>query len=163
MQVSLHLKIFTGYLVCGGALLAAFQLLDSQPMWTKAASAGSITLALATALPYLLARLTRVRVLSRSALEISRGDLAKPVAMAPGFGRDEIDELSRAISNMQENLRELVGHIQRTAEGVNASTQEVGSSMKKIASGAESQSGLVGRASSVITEMASSIQKTAVS
>ncbi len=177
MQVSLHLKIFTGYLVCGGALLAAFQLLDSQPMWTKAASAGAITLGLATALPYLLARLTRVRVLSRSALEISRGDLAKPVVMAPGFGRDEIDELSRAISNMQENLRELVGHIQRTAqsvadsaddlqrsaEGVNASTVEVGSSMKKIASGAESQSQLVGRASSVITEMASSIQKTAVS
>ena len=160
MQVSLHLKIFTGYLVCGGALLAAFQLLDSQPMWTKAACAGAITLGLATALPYLLARLTRVRVLSRSALEISRGDLAKPVVMAPGFGRDEIDELSRAISNMQENLRELVGHIQRTAqsvadsaddlqrsaEGVNASTVEVGSSMKKIASGAESQSQLVGRA-----------------
>jgi len=177
MQVSLHLKIFTGYLVCGGALLAAFQLLDSQPMWTKAACAGVITLGLATALPYLLARLTRVRVLSRSALEISRGDLAKPVAMAPGFGRDEIDELSKAISNMQENLRELVRHIQRTAqsvadsaddlqrsaEGVNASTQEVGSSMKKIASGAESQSQLVGRASSVITEMASSIQKTAIS
>ncbi len=177
MDVSLHLKILTGYLLSGGALLVAFQLLDSQPLWVKAASAAVITLVLATALPYLLARLTRVRVLSRSALEISRGDLSKPVVMEPGFGRDEIDELSTAISNMQENLRELVGHIQRTAqsvadsandlqrsaEGVNSSTEEVGSSMKKIASGAESQSQLVGRASTVITEMASSIQKTAVS
>ncbi|HYR55140.1 MAG TPA: methyl-accepting chemotaxis protein, partial [Myxococcaceae bacterium] len=177
MDVSLHLKILTGYLVTGGTLLVAFQLLDTQPLWIKASSAAVITLVLATALPYLLARLTRVRILSRSALEISRGDLSKPVVLEPGFGRDEIDELSTAISNMQENLRELVGHIQRTAqsvsdsandlqrsaEGVNASTGEVGSSMKKIASGADSQSQLVGRASAVITEIANSIQKTAVS
>lgn len=177
MDVSLHLKILTGYLVTGGTLLVAFQLLDAQPLWIKASSAAVITLVLATALPYLLARLTRVRILSRSALEISRGDLSKPVTLEPGFGRDEIDELSTAISNMQENLRELVGHIQRTAqsvadsandlqrsaEGVNASTGEVGSSMKKIASGADSQSQLVGRASAVITEIASSIQKTALS
>ncbi|HXN41582.1 MAG TPA: methyl-accepting chemotaxis protein [Myxococcaceae bacterium] len=177
MDVSLHLKILTGYLVTGGTLLVAFQLLDAQPLWIKASSAAVITLVLATALPSLLARLTRVRILSRSALEISRGDLSKPVVLEPGFGRDEIDELSTAISNMQENLRELVGHIQRTAqsvsdsandlqrsaEGVNASTGEVGTSMKKIASGADSQSQLVGRASAVITEIASSIQKTALS
>jgi methyl-accepting chemotaxis protein len=177
MDVSLHLKILTGYLLQGGALLVAFQVLDSQPFWARAASAALITLFLSAALPYVLARLTRVRVLSRSALEISRGDLSKPVSMRSGFGRDEIDELATAITNMQENLRELVGHIQRTAqsvadsanelqrsaEGVNASTEEVGSSMKKIAAGAEAQSELVVRASSVITEMATSIQKTAVS
>ena len=79
---------------------------------------------------------------------------------------------------MQENLRELVGHIQhtaqpasrtsanelqRSAENVNASTEEVGSSMEKIARGAETQSDLVGQASKVITEMAGSIQRTAVS
>ncbi len=177
MDISLHLKILTGYLLLGGALLLAFQALDSQPWWVRNASATAITLVLAAALPFLLARVTRVRVLSRSALEISRGDLSKPVVAEAGFGRDEIDELATAITNMQENLRELVGHIQhtaqsvsdsandlqRSAENVNASTEEVGSSMKKIAGGAETQSQLVGHASKVITEMASSIQKTAVS
>lgn len=177
MDVSLHLKILTGYLLLGGTLLVAFQALDGQPWWVRNASAAAITLLLAVALPSLLARVTRVRVLSRSALEISRGDLSKPVVAEGGFGRDEIDELATAITNMQENLRELVGHIQRTAqsvadsandlqrsaENVNSSTEEVGSSMKRIATGAESQSQLVGHASQVITEMASSIQKTAVS
>jgi methyl-accepting chemotaxis protein len=116
-------------------------------------------------------------VLSRSALEISRGDLSTPVVAASGFGRDEIDELATAISHMQENLRELVGHIQhtaqsvsdsatelqRSAENVNASTDEVSSSMLKIARGAEAQSNLVSQTSKVITEMAGSIQKTALS
>src|SRR5205814_987047 len=54
----------------------------------------------------------RVSRLNRSALEISRGDLSKPLATerASFLGRDEVDELNTAIGNMQENLRELVGH-----------------------------------------------------
>jgi methyl-accepting chemotaxis protein len=176
-NLSLHLKILTGYLMLGAALFAAMQLTDSYPWWLKASAAAAITLILALLLPSLLARLTRVKILSRSALEISRGDLSKPVATGSGFGRDEIDELTTAISNMQQNLRELVRHIQhtaqsvsdsandlqRSAEGVNASTEEVASSMEKIAKGAETQSNLVGQASKVITEMAGSIQHTAVS
>jgi methyl-accepting chemotaxis protein len=176
-QISLHLKILVGYLVLGAALFVARQLTLNSHWLPAALISTAITFAAAIALPSLLARLTRVRVLSRTALEVSRGDLSKPVMTQSGFGRDEIDELTMGISNMQENLRELVGHIQHTsqsvadsandlqssAEGVNASTEEVGSSMKKIAGGAESQSQLVGQASQVITQMADSIQKTAIS
>ena len=177
MDVSLRVKILTGYVLMGAALSVAFLTTEDLPLGARAATLGGITLVLSLALPSLIARVTRVKVLSRSALEISRGDLSKPVVRDLGFGKDEIDELAIAIGNMQENLRELVGHIQhtaqsvadsasdlqRSAENVNASTEEVGASMEKIASGAESQTELVSKASKVISVMAASIQKTAVS
>ncbi|MBI3185411.1 MAG: methyl-accepting chemotaxis protein [Myxococcales bacterium] len=178
-EISLHLKILAGYMVLGAALILVFLVTEAYGWswsWRASLSAG-VTLFLALLLPSMLARVKRVRVLSRSALEISRGDLSKPVVTEASSFRDDIDELATAISNMQENLRELVGHIQhtaqlvadsanelqRSAENVNASTEEVSSSMEKISSGAEAQSELVGEASKVITQMADAIQKTALS
>jgi len=177
LSISLQLKIFTGYVLLGVGLTAAFLLTDTWPVILRLTLASGFTLVSALLLPAGIARVTRLKVLSGSALEISRGDLSKPVAVSTGSTIDEIDGLFTAISNMQENLRELVGHIQHTAqsvnesatelqvsaEDVNDSTDEVSSSMRKIAVGAESQSDLVGQASMVITEMAGSIQKTAVS
>ncbi len=177
MDVSLHWKIVAGYLLLGAALFTVSRFSEKQPWWIQAALHGGVTLTLGIVLPSLVARVRRVKVLSGSALEISKGDLSRPVGTPSGYGRDEIDELSTAISNMQENLRELVGHIQHTAqsvadsanelqqsaEGVNLSTEEVGASVEKIATGAVSQSELVGRASTVITNMAESIQRTAAS
>jgi methyl-accepting chemotaxis protein len=178
-DISLHLKILAGYVVLGAVLFALFQATRglAWSWWLHLIAVAAVTLVLGLVLPSLLARVTRVRVLSRSALEISRGDLSKPVALGSTTLRDDIDELAWAISSMQENLRDLVGHIQhtaqsvadsatdlqRSAEGVNSSTEEVGSSMTKIAGGAEAQSSLVGEASKVITRMAESIQKSAVS
>ncbi|MFN0062870.1 MAG: methyl-accepting chemotaxis protein [Myxococcaceae bacterium] len=175
-DVSLHFKISAGYVFLGVVLFTMLELLEGVGLWPRMGAAAVVTFLFAAILPW-LARVTRVRVLSRSALEISRGDLSKPVLVSPGVGRDEIDELATAISHMQENLRELVAHIQHTAqsvnesaselqssaENVNGSTEEVGSSMEKIAKGAESQSELVGQASKVITGMADSIQRTATS
>ncbi len=175
--VSLHRKITTGYVLLGVALSAALLATEGLGWPVRVGIATVITLSAAVALPSLLARVTRVKVLSRSAFEISQGDLSKPVETDVGRSRDEIDELTSAISKMQENLRELVGKIQdtaksvsdtaidlqRSAENVNGSTEEVGSSMDKIAAGAESQSNLVGKASKVFTEMAGSIQRTATS
>ena len=174
---SLQTKILAGYLILAVALGLTFQYVPADPWYLKWAAALGVTLVAALVLLSLLTRVTRVRELSRSALEISRGDLSKPVESEAGFAPDEIDELAKAIGHMQENLRELVGHIQRTAqsvsdsasdlqqsaEGVNASTEDVGTSMRKIARGAESTSELVAQASQVITQMASSIQSTAVS
>ncbi|MCE9670721.1 HAMP domain-containing methyl-accepting chemotaxis protein [Myxococcus stipitatus] len=188
--VSLHWRIFTGYVVLGLLLIAwmfgsnllfsawGTTLSDLTKDLVRLTVAVLLTLGAGTVLPSLLARVTRVKVLSRSAYEISQGDLSKPVAAdEDGRKRDEIDELTGAIIRMQENLRELVGKIQetaksvadtaidlqRSAENVNGSTEEVGSSMNIIAEGAESQSQLVSKASKVITEMASSIQRTTAS
>ncbi len=174
--LSLHAKIFIGYLVLGFALYASLYALRSfhQETWIELLVFLTVTGLFGVLLPSSLVRVKRVRLLNRSALEISRGDLSKTVQTEQkGLGRDEIDELSLAIVHMQENLRELVGHVQRTsqsvaesaddlqrsAENVNASTEEVASSMENINKGAEEQTKLVKRASKVITEMANSIQR----
>jgi methyl-accepting chemotaxis protein len=177
LTLSLQHKILLGYLVLGAALFVTLRLVRSAPLEVQGVVAACVTLGLAVLVPAVLARVSRLRELSRSALEISRGDLASPVETRASMGRDEIDELATAIRNMQENLRELVGHIQhtaqsvadsatdlqRSAENVNAATEEVGESILTIAQGAVAQSDLVGQASKVITGMAGSIQRTAVS
>jgi methyl-accepting chemotaxis protein len=118
----------------------------------------------------------RVVQLNRGALEISRGDLSKPLAdRTDWLGRDEVDELTTAIANMQANLRELVGHIQRTSRSVADSADEmqessanvsgqaenIDRSMGKIKQGAEHQLQLVEKASALIGRIAGSIQSSA--
>ncbi len=119
----------------------------------------------------------RVVRLNRSALEISRGDLSKalPSERPSYLGADEVDELTVAISHMQENLRDLVRHIQNTSRAVadsademqvstgnvTASAEEIKESMDHIAKGADEQLGLVERASKLITGIATSINSSA--
>ncbi len=175
--LSLHAKIFLGYILLGAALFGTFEAMRALSLDNRLLQAlvvAAVTAIFGFLLPSSLARVKRVQLLNRGALEISRGDLSKPVQIEQeGLGRDEIDELALAIAHMQENLRELVGHVQRTAksvadsandlqrsaENVNGSTEEVASSMEKINKGADEQTGLVERASTVITGIASSIQR----
>src|SRR5256885_812149 len=136
----------------------------------------------------------RVSRLNRSALEISRGDLSKPLAtertrflgrddrskpLAPGrrclLGSDEVDDLPPAIGNMQETLRELVGHtqgrsrsvadsadeMQESSANVSASADNIERSMARISEGAEHQLQLVERAHELIQKIAVSIQSSA--
>jgi methyl-accepting chemotaxis protein len=176
-RVSLHFKILTGYLVLGAALVAVFSIGAGWDWSLKLLASGGVTLLLATLLPWFLLRVSRVQVLSRTALEISRGDLSRAVELDASAFRDDIDELAVAIADMQGNLRELVSSIQHTAEsvadsasalgtsasGLNAQAAEVGDSMKAIAQGAEAQSALVARASRSITDMAQALQRTSLS
>lgn len=121
----------------------------------------------------------RVRVLNHSALEISRGDLSRGVRFPDSWriGYDEIDELAVAISNMQDNLRALVRHIQRTSthvadsagdlmqstEDVYSSTDDVARSMADIARGADQQTQLVEAAERIIARMAELVRQSASS
>jgi methyl-accepting chemotaxis protein len=175
-QVSLHLKILFGYVLLGAGLVTYFYFANPEWGWPlKAGVAGGITLLAAVFLPAFILRVSRVTDLSSLAREISRGDLSRAVQLDSSAVRDDLDELAVAISNMQENLRELVGHIQRTAasvadsanalqhsaEGINAQAAEVGDSVKQIAEGASSQKELVGQASRVINDIAQAIVRTA--
>ena len=177
VSLSLQSKILVSHFLLAMVLVGTLHFVRNASWAVQGLVGSALTLVLALLLPAVLARVTRLRSLSRSALDISRGDLASPVTTEPSLGRDEIDELTTAIGNMQENLRELVGHIQhtaasvadsanelqRSAENVNAATTEVGTSISKIALGAGTQSDLVARAQKVIGEMAGSIQRTALS
>jgi len=177
LYASLNFKILAGYLALGLALFAVFRITKDSDWLFQLVSVVVGALLGGVVVSLLIARISRLQALNRSALEISRGDLSKAVSVAATFARDEIDDLSIAIAQMQENLRDLVGHVQRTArsvadsasdvqraaEGVNSSTEETASSVEKIAGGAANQTELVERASKVIQEIAESIQRTAKS
>jgi methyl-accepting chemotaxis protein len=176
-QVSLHFKILSGYFVHSAALLALLYLaLRAGWDWTPIISSSLVlTLILAVVLPYFLLRVSRVRVLSQTAFEISHGDLSRRVQIDASNLRDDLDELAVAIGSMQDNLRALVSSIHHTAEsvgdsasglettstGVNAQGAEIAQSVKAIAAGAEAQSALLARASRTISDMAQALLRTA--
>ncbi|MDD2850367.1 MAG: methyl-accepting chemotaxis protein [Desulfuromonadaceae bacterium] len=110
--------------------------------------------------------------LTDSAESISRGDLTRGVTIRPSRFPDESHELADLINLMLLNLRELVGHIQKTstllsgsareinstALEINASTEEVAQAIEQISRGAEIQAGLVEKGSQTIREIAVSIE-----
>ena len=179
-RVGLFLKILLGdmsiWAVLSGVLTWEVLRRGLEPQHALAGALAGLLVAVAVS--YGLKQVAnRVVRLNRSALEISRGDLSKPLPVEKQgpLGRDEVDELSVAIAHMQENLRDLVRHIQNTARevagsademqvstgNVTASAEEIKESMDHIAKGAEEQLRLVERASGLINDIATSIKKSA--
>jgi len=179
-RVGLFLKILLGdmtiWAVLSGVLTYEVIRRGLDPQHALAGAAAGLLVAIAVSIG-LKQVANRVVRLNRSALEISRGDLSKPLGTerADRLGRDEVDELTTAISNMQANLRELVGHIQRTSSSVadsademqessanvSAQAESIDRSMAKINQGAEHQLQLVEKASGLIARIADSIGSSA--
>ena len=113
-----------------------------------------------------------IAVLTDSAESISKGDLTKNVEIKSPMFPDETSDLAASINKMQENLRELVGHLGSTSAKVsesastlsssvleiNASTEEVAQAIEQISRGAENQAEMVVKSSKIIHEMAISIE-----
>jgi methyl-accepting chemotaxis protein len=176
-RVGLFLKILLGdmtiWAVLSGVLTYEVVQRGLDPKHAIAGAAVGIVVAIAVSMG-LKQVANRVVRLNRSALEISRGDLSKPLPTEKpdALGTDEVDELSVAISHMQENLRDLVRHIQNTSRAVadsademqvstgnvTASAEDIKESMDRIAKGAEEQLRLVERAHGLIGGIASSIK-----
>ena len=179
-RVGLFLKILLGdmtiWAVLSGVLTYEVIRRGLDPQHALAGAAAGLLVAIAVSIG-LKQVANRVVRLNRSALEISRGELSKalPTERAGVLGADEVDELSVAISHMQENLRDLVRHIQNTSRAVadsademqvstgnvTGSAEEIKESMDTIAKGAEEQLRLVERASGLITGIATSIRTSA--
>jgi methyl-accepting chemotaxis protein len=179
-RAGLFIKILLGdmtiWAVLSGVLTYEVVRRGMEPQHALAGAAAGLFVAIAVSIG-LKQVANRVVRLNRSALEISRGDLSKPLPTerASIFGADEVDELSVAISHMQENLRDLVARIQTTSRqvadsademqvstgNVTASAEDISASMARIAKGAEEQLQLVERASGLIVEIASSIKRSA--
>ena len=110
--------------------------------------------------------------LTAAAESISQGDLTHDVAIRHSILPDETHELARLISLMQQNLRDLVGHIKKgsgqltksareinsTALEISASTGEVAQAIEQISHGAETQVVMVDKTSKTIREIAISIE-----
>jgi methyl-accepting chemotaxis protein len=104
---------------------------------------------------------------------ISQGDLRAEIRVPPaGRFPDETHELARSISDMLENLRELVGHVQITAarvsscsqnlagsvQGVSDATEEISSTVADVSKGAAHQQTLVQDVNRLIRDIASAIE-----
>jgi methyl-accepting chemotaxis protein len=179
-RVGLFFKILLGdmtiWAVLSGVLTYEVTRRGMDPQHALAGAASGLLIAIAVSIG-LKQVANRIVRLNRSALEISRGDLSKtlPTERASMLGADEVDELSVAISHMQENLRDLVRHIRNTSRAVadsademqvstgnvTGSAEEIKVSMDTIAKGAEEQLRLVERASGLITGIATSINSSA--
>jgi methyl-accepting chemotaxis protein len=113
-----------------------------------------------------------ISLLTESAESISKGDLTRNIEIRKPLFPDETGDLAASINRMQENLRELVGHLRMTSGKVsesattlsssvleiNASNEEVVGAIEQISRGAENQAEMVGKSSKIIHEMAISIE-----
>ena len=83
--------------------------------------AGGVTIVMGGVLTYVVAGIERVQSLNRSALELSRGDLSRPLVskghrtFALVHVQDEIDELSTAVS--PQTAAELTGMMELVVQG----------------------------------------------
>jgi len=174
-RIGLFRKILAGDLLLWSVLsgVLAYEVVRNRMESAHALGGAVFGLALAIAIALILKQVAnRIERLNRSAEEISRGDLSKPLSTErrATLGLDEVDELTLAIAHMQENLRELVRHVQRTSSEVGdradrmqdstanvaAGSANISRSMAPIRRGADLQLQLVEQASARMAQIAGS-------
>jgi methyl-accepting chemotaxis protein len=179
-RIGLFRKILAGDLLLWSVLsgVLAYEVVRNRMESAHALGGAVFGLALAITIALILKQVAnRIERLNRSAEEISRGDLSKPLSTErrATLGLDEVDELTLAIAHMQENLRELVRHVQRTSSEVGdradrmqdstanvaAGSANISRSMAPIRRGADLQLQLVEQASARMAQIAGSIERSA--
>ncbi len=113
-----------------------------------------------------------IRVITNAVEAISEGDLSTEVAIKGKRFPDETTGIANSINLMAENLRGLVGQL-RSASGhvsesahtlfsttleVNATTEEIAKALEQISHGAEIQAEMAGKGSTLIHELAVSVE-----
>lgn len=169
------LQLFT--LLAATVLYAAVGvLLPSSALWQGIAFVGGLAIFSMMATGYYVRLLSRnLTNLATTAAHITQGDLSTSVRFdRPSRYPDEVDTVAESINTMLDNLRELVSHLQKTsrnvaesattlstaAENVNQSNAEVTGSIQVIARGAELQNELVDKATQLINQLSSGIERT---
>jgi len=113
-----------------------------------------------------------IRKITDSVEAISEGDLSRELEISAKLFPDETVGISTSINLMAENLRSLVsqirstsGHVSESAHTlssttleVNASTEEIAKALEQISHGAEVQAEMAGKGSTLIHELAMSIE-----
>jgi|OpeIllAssembly_1097287.scaffolds.fasta_scaffold02743_4 methyl-accepting chemotaxis protein len=113
-----------------------------------------------------------IRKITDSVEAISEGDLSRELAIKAKLFPDETVGIADSINQMAENLRILVsqirstsGHVSESAHTlssttleVNASTEEIAKALEQISHGAEIQAEMTGKGSTLIHELAMSVE-----
>ncbi len=178
MRIALSQKFVAGSLVVAG-VAAGFPLavaragIAAEPWVTPFAALGA-----GGVLGFFLSRtLARSFASLRSASErISQGDLTTQIGVdsAPRFP-DETTELAHTVHAMLSSLRELVGHVQRTADrlsgaagelarsaqSVAAASAQISTTVTGVAAGVDAQQALLAGATRSVHDRAAAIEVTA--
>jgi len=176
VRLSLSHKFVLGSLLVAGAVVAFPQLARGLGFAVERWVAPFVALGMGGLLGFFLSRsLTRSFEALRSATErISRGELGAEVALPPRMFPDETVELARSIHGMLASLRELVGHVQGTAEQLraaandlsrstqdaNAGNERIGVAVASVAEGVVHQQALLKDATRLIQHIAGAVELT---
>jgi methyl-accepting chemotaxis protein len=101
----------------------------------------------------------RIERLNRFAQRVAEGDLTGGSDEAPG--RDEVGQLTGAVSRMVDRLREVVARVRETSASVAASSREMSSSTQQLSEGASSQADAASETSASMEEMNANIRQNA--
>lgn len=99
--------------------------------------------------------LTRAVTLARA---VADGDLTQEIKH---HSRDEIGDLTRALSEMCDKLRGIISEAITAAQNVSSGSQELSSSAEQLSQGATEQASAAEEASSSMEEMAANIKQSA--
>ncbi|HVP29604.1 MAG TPA: methyl-accepting chemotaxis protein [Myxococcota bacterium] len=155
MRLPLTYKFVLGALVVAGVAGAFPFLASSLDFAVEPWATPFVALLVGAGLGYWLSRsLTRsFQGLLGATERISRGDLGARLTIdaSPRFA-DETHDLARSVQGMLASLRELVGHVQRTAEQVSSAASDVLRSARDLGAGNEKTSQTLGRVSDGVAE-----------
>jgi methyl-accepting chemotaxis protein len=91
--------------------------------------------------------------------EIAKGDLSgQPLKMK---GEDELGQLTAAVNEMHESLRNIVGNVQSTSQEVATAATEVSASSEEMSRSVKEQRAQLDEVSSAVEELSSSITEVA--
>jgi methyl-accepting chemotaxis protein len=96
-----------------------------------------------------------IQSLVESAERMAAGDLSAAVAVS---GQTEIAALGRAINTMSENLREILGRIRQTGDGLSEALRLMNSAAGKMSQGARVQQEATEQTAMTVSEMTASIK-----
>lgn len=176
MRIPIDYKFIIGFMVVVPAVAFApgfVKHVGYQPDITRILSyAVAVTIGLILGWYFSKSFTKNISLLTAATEDISRGDLTRNIVLRQSAFQDETNDIADSLNLMVSNLRELVRHIRETSERVsdssrtlsssaleiNASTEEVAHAVEQIFRGAETQAEMVARSSSVIHEMALSME-----
>ena len=181
MQAGSTSKIFIGTLLAVALPLIVLLAipLPREPGWLQAVVgciAGLISALVMGA--WAMSHGKRLKGLAGSATRIVKGDLSRSVeSRERPLLRDEVDELANSLEKLQVDFVRMLESVAarsrqanssstsltELAKRINVSAGDVSRSMEEMAKGAELQTELVDKTSTLISEMARSIQRTSVS